>query len=310
MRFFVAITDYDWFQCLSALQPDEVNFWQPSGSNSFKALQPGEPLLFKLHSPRNFIVGGGFFSSFSALPISLAWNAFETKNGAQSFEEMRQRVWKYRDTDEQMGGEEVVGCIMLQQPFFLKEPDWIPVSDWPRQIVRGKGYDTDEARGAEIWQEVQHRLANPIPIPIPIPDESVLVETQRYGQPQIFLPRLGQGAFRVLVTDSYLRKCALSSSHILHILEAAHIKPFSQGGTHSPTNGLLLRQDIHTLFDRGYITVTPELRVEVSRRIREEFNNGEDYYKMQGRPINLPELRQLQPSLEALTWHNERVFRT
>lgn len=306
MRFFVAITDYDWFTYLSEQQPDEVNFWQPSASNSFKALQPGEPLLFKLHSPRNFIVGGGFFSSFSALPISLAWNAFGTKNGAQSFEEMRARVWKYREANEEMAGEEVVGCIMLQQPFFFKEPDWISVSDWARQIVRGKGYDTNEARGAEIWQEVQNRLANPLPIP----DESVVVERERYGEPQIFLPRLGQGAFRVVVTDTYKRTCAVSSSHILHILEAAHIKPFSQGGTHSPTNGLLLREDIHTLFDRGYLTVTPEFKIEVSKRIREEFNNGEDYYRMEGRRINLPELRQLQPSGEMLAWHNESVFRS
>jgi putative restriction endonuclease len=305
LRFFVAITDYDWFTSLSEQQPDEVNFWQPSGSNNFKALQPGEPLLFKLHAPRNFIVGGGFFSSFSPLPISLAWSAFGTKNGARTFEEMRERVWRYREGDEKMAGEEVVGCIMLQQPFFFNEPDWVPVSDWPRQIVRGKGYDTSEARGAEIWQEVQNRLASPVPVF----DESVLVETERYGEPQILLPRLGQGAFRVVVTDAYRRTCAVSSSHILHILDAAHIRPYSQEGTHSPANGLLLRQDIHTLFDRGYITVTPEFRVEVSKRIREEFNNGEDYYKMDGCEINLPELHQLRPAGPMLAWHNENIFR-
>ncbi|MDP9267199.1 MAG: HNH endonuclease [Acidobacteriota bacterium] len=305
MRFYVAITDFDWFTCLSAQKPDEVNFWQPSGNTQFRALAPGEPLLFKLHSPRNFIVGGGFFSTFSQLPISFAWEAFGTKNGAQSFDEMRERVWKYRQGTERIGGEEVVGCIALQQPFFFAEPDWIPVTDWSKPIVRGKGYDTTEQRGAEIWQEVQYRLANPVPIP----DESVLVETERYGTPQICLPRLGQGAFRVVVADSYRRSCALSSSHILHILEAAHIRPFAQGGTHSPTNGLLLREDTHTLFDRGYITVTPEFKVEVSNKIREEFNNGDDYYAMHGREINLPELRQLRPAADSLAWHNVSVFR-
>jgi len=72
MRFFVAITDFDWFTYLSAQKPDEVNFWQPSGKNQFRALQPGEPLLFKLHSPRNYIVGGGFFSHFAILPLNFA----------------------------------------------------------------------------------------------------------------------------------------------------------------------------------------------------------------------------------------------
>ena len=57
MNFFVAVTDYDWFQ-LHASKPSvvEVNFWRPSPEASFKALEPGEMLLFKLHSPHNFIV--------------------------------------------------------------------------------------------------------------------------------------------------------------------------------------------------------------------------------------------------------------
>jgi putative restriction endonuclease len=53
----------------------------PSGSRQFKLLEPGEPFLFKLHSPRNFIVGGGFFVRHTALPCSLAWSAFGVKNG-------------------------------------------------------------------------------------------------------------------------------------------------------------------------------------------------------------------------------------
>jgi len=47
----------------SSQQPgiDEVNFWQPGGRSRFRRLNPGEPFLFKLHAPYNFIVGGGFF---------------------------------------------------------------------------------------------------------------------------------------------------------------------------------------------------------------------------------------------------------
>ena len=305
MRFYVAITDFDWFTCLSAQKPDEVNFWQPSGSSQFRALETGEPLLFKLHSPRNYIVGGGFLSRFTLAPLSFALEAFGTKNGTQSLDEMRDRVWKYRNSSPTGTTEEVIGCILLQQPFFFDEPEWIPVSDWAQSIVRGKGYDTAEVRGNEIWTEVQNRLANPVPVP----DESVAMAEERFGKAQIVLPRLGQGGFRVIVADIYNRSCALSSSHILHILDAAHIRPYAQGGTHSPTNGLLLRQDIHTLFDRGYITVTPEYRVEVSKRIRQEFNNGADYYAMHGRPIHLPGIEQLRPSADALRWHNDVVFR-
>ncbi len=304
VRFYIAITDFDWFTYLSAQKPDEVNFWQPSGGRQFHILQPGEPLLFKLHSPRNFVVGGGFFSHFSSVPLSLAWEAFGNKNGARSLEEMRERVWKYRSGEPQAGAMEEVGCILLQQPFFFAEPDWIPVSDWAHAIVRGKSYDTSEARGDEIWSEVQGRLHRTFE-----PDESVALQAARFGQPQVMLPRLGQGAFRVIITDSYQRCCALSKSHILPILEASHIKPYSRGGTHSPSNGLLLRQDIHTLFDSGYITVTPEYRVEVSKQIKQEFDNGADYYAMHGRRIRLPEIEQLRPSRESLGWHNQTVFR-
>jgi predicted restriction endonuclease len=95
-------------------------------------------------------------------------------------------------------------------------------------------------------------------------------------------PRLGQGSFRLIVTDSYDRRCAFTNSPVLHVLEAAHIRPYSAGGTHAPSNGILLRQDLHTLLDRGYMTVTPGHRIEVSSRIKEEFHNGKEYYALHG----------------------------
>ena len=63
MRFYVAITDSDWFDYLAELRPDEVNFRRPSGAESFRALSLGEPLLFKLHSPHNYIFGGPLLQS-------------------------------------------------------------------------------------------------------------------------------------------------------------------------------------------------------------------------------------------------------
>jgi putative restriction endonuclease len=56
----------------------------------------------------------------------------------------------------------------------------------------------------------------------------------------------------------------------LPALEAAHIRPYADGGVHEARNGLLFRRDIHSLFDAGYVTVTPDLLFEVSGRIREE----------------------------------------
>ena len=307
MRFYVAITDDDWFAYLSASGPsDEVNFWQPSGGRQFRALQPGEPFLFKLHSPKNYIVGGGFFSHFTILPVSFAWKSFTTKNGAQTEKEMRARIARYRRIQPSPFEDYEIGCILLQSPFFFPETDWVPASDWAPNIVQGRSYDSEEGTGTWLWQQVEDRIK------AYSPTAEVTVKTieeePRFGTPQIVLPRLGQGSFRVLVTDAYKRRCAFTGSPVLHVLEAAHIKPYTDGGPHSVTNGILFRQDIHTLFDRGYITVTPEHRLEVSVRIKEEFQNGKEYYSAHGNSILLPEPSELRPSKDFLSWHNQNVF--
>lgn len=75
------------------------------------------------------------------------------------------------------------------------------------------------------------------------------IAENRYGKDQIIKPRIGQGAFKVLITDAYQRRCAITGEKTLPVLEAAHIKPYSLDGPHEINNGLLLRRDFHTLFD-------------------------------------------------------------
>ena len=141
MNFFVAVTDYDWFQ-LHASKPFvvEVNFWRPSPEAPFKALNASEMLLFKLQSPRNFIVGGGFFTRFVHLPISLSWEAFGEGNGVRSLSEMRERIVKYRRVPIAPMENPKIGCILLAEPFFFGEAEWIPVPpDFSLNIVQGRG---------------------------------------------------------------------------------------------------------------------------------------------------------------------------
>ena len=111
------------------------------------------------------------------------------------------------------------------------------------------------------------------------------------------------------MTDIYDRRCAITRERTLPALEAAHIRPYGEGGAHEARNGLLLRRDIHSLFDAGYVTVTPDLHFEVSRRIREEFDNGKHYYALHGHEINAPSDLTQRPDAAALTWHNEHCFR-
>ena len=307
MRFFVAITDSDWFTYLSSQESlKEVNFWQPSGNRRFRALQPGEPFLFKLHSPLNFIVGGGFFRHFTILPVSFAWNTFTTSNGANDEREMRARLEKYRRLYRPSAEDYEIGCILLQSPFFFTRDEWIRASDWDPNIVQGKTYDTVEVRGQALWEEIEARLKGHSEMPFQIAEEKERAE--KYGKPRIILPRLGQGLFRVVVTDAYSRRCAFTGSPVLHVLDAAHIRPFANDGPHDIRNGILFRQDVHTLFDKGYITVTSDYQFEVSNRIKEEFENGHEYYSRHGKSLTLPDDPSARPSAEFLTWHNEKVF--
>ena len=300
VRLVVAITDLDWFNHLRVIpELDEVNFWAPSAV-SFRALAPGELFLFKLHAPLNFIVGGGIFAYANTVPVSLAWEAFGRKNGADSLEEMRTRIAKYRRAQRDDRSDFQIGCRILTDPFFLPRDQWIEVpSSWSPNIVTFKTYSTDDEEGRLLWHAVQAPLA-------PRGLSPLGEDRARFGEPYQVRPRLGQGAFRVLVTDSYDRRCAVTRERTLPVLDAAHIIPYGEGGTHEASNGILFRRDIHCLFDRGYVTVTPELRFEVSSRIKEEFENGREYYALHGKRIEIPTSPSLQPSRTALEWHNER----
>ena len=308
MKIWVGVTDRDWFQFLSRIGPDEVNFWQPSGSRMFRALQPGEPFLFKLHSPDNFIVGGGHFVRYSALPTSLAWDAFGAKNGVGSLDELNGRVRRYRRDDASI--DPVIGCNVLAEPFFFERRAWVPVPEnWAPNIVQGKTYDTGMADGHALWTSIQAALADNQRVAEPAWSEESYGQN-RFGAEYLTRGRLGQGAFRVLVTEAYDRRCAVTGEKTLPVLEAAHIKPYASDGPHRVSNGILLRSDLHKLFDLGYVTVTLDLRLEVSPRLRTEWQNGREYYAHHGQQLRVqPADLASQPSREFLTWHNENRFR-
>jgi putative restriction endonuclease len=309
MKIWVGVTDEQWFDRLSLLKPDEVNFWQPSGGRRFAALASGEPFLFKLHSPKNFIVGGGHFVRHSPLPASLSWDAFGEKNGVGSYRELLARVRRYRRQDDSV--DPVIGCNVLAEPFFLPPAQWIPVpASWAPNIVQGKTYDSTTTEGAALWRAVRQALARDTGV-ADAAKEPLEIEGDRFGSEYLTRTRLGQGAFRVLVIDAYQRRCAVTGEKTLPVLEAVHIRPYASQGPHRVSNGILLRSDLHKLFDVGYVTVTPDLKLEVSPRLREEWHNGREYYAHHGEKLNfMPADPSNRPSTEFLGWHNEEVFKT
>jgi putative restriction endonuclease len=175
---------------------------------------------------------------------------------------MRKRIAFYRKEPDDPRKDYLIGCRVLTQPFFFPEQQWIPIpGSWSPNIVQGRTYDTSDSEGRRLWEAVLERESQLPAAPIATP---------RYGEPTLIRPRLGQGAFRVIVTDVYQRQCAVTGERTLPILDAAHIRPFGDGGKH-----------------------------EISK-LRDDFENGRHYYTMKGHTLLMPPNPDQRPGREFL----------
>lgn len=313
MNAYLAATDPDWFHFL-ARQPDvdEVNFWYPKPwGGHFGVLTDGQPLLFKLKRPYNAIGGGGFFKHYTELPLSIAWETFGLGNGAPTHLDVWRRITRLRRETPRPGDDPVIGCVLLVEPFFWPEDLWIQdPPGWHPSIQRGRGYDLREGDGLRLWEMVKERMFRARSSTGIGRDASTTTAVPGgYSDPLLQRRRVGQGIFRALITDTYQRRCAITGERALPALEAAHIRPFNEVQGHILTNGILLRSDVHRLFDAGYVTITPDYRVEASHRMREDFHDGENYLRLAGTRVWVPDAPDARPDPVALTWHNETVFR-
>ena len=307
MKAYVGVTDSDWFGFLSK-RPDlnEVNFWRPGDTRAFRIISVGEPFLFKAHHPENRVVGGGFFSGFAVLRVSEAWQLFAEANGVSSLTEMRARVARYRRGGLADGDDPPIGCVFVRDVVFFPPSERPPApADFAPEIVQGKSYEV--ARAGSYFPDLVDRLvghhveldaAEPWSRPGPV-----------FADPRLAPYRLGQRSFQAVVLNAYGGRCAVTGDKIRPVLQAAHIRPVTQGGEHRLDNGLLLRSDIHTLFDRGYVGVDPRLRLQVSPALRTEFGNGEALYRRAGETVAVPGRRVDQPAAQFLEWHMDEVFR-
>ena len=307
MRAYVGVTDNSGYRFLAHRSGvTEVNFWQPSSAREFRVLAPGEPFFFKAHYPHNRLAGG-LFSDSARLRISEAWEFFGEANGVASVEEMRARIGRYRRAPIGVGEDSVIGCLFVRDVrFFPDDAVADPPPQFARNIVQGKSYDLADPAGRGIlriscswlwaprWSWIS---AGPGNRSGPV-----------FGDPRLVPYRLGRQSFKAVVLDSYHRRRAISGSHIPPVLQAAHIRPVAGGGEHRLDNGLLLRSDVHTLFDCGYLGVDPQHRLLVSPRLRADFSNDDQFYAKEGQVIDLPERRADRPGREFLEWHFDEVF--
>jgi len=309
----VALTDGRWFEFLRSLAADgrldEVNFWRPLAQTGFRPLAPGEPFFFRLKHPVNAIAGYGFFAHATRLPIQLAWEAFRERNGDPTLESFVGRIAEYRRESplETALGTKELTCLILREARFLPRQAWLSWEQdrgWHPNIVAFKTYDLASSHGAVLAA----LLKNGCPAELVEEFEPVL-QDERSRIEQLAIAREGQGSFRVRVLDAYARRCAITGERALPVLDAAHIEPYRGPASNHVQNGLALRADIHRLYDAGYLTVTPAYRIEVSRRLKDDFDNGEVYHRLGGANLSvLPSNPAERPSRQALEWHASNKF--
>ncbi len=321
MKAFVGVTDKAWADFL-AQRPhlDEINFWRPSGK-SFHKLAPGDPFLFKTKKPHDRIVGGAAFSGFALVPLSEAWAAFEEGNGRKDLTEVREAINGYRAKNKipriGPGEDPLIGCVMLRDPVFLPEEETFgPPPGWAYSLVQGRSYeDITDPEHADYFAPIVKRVLGQKPEEALAEDEHAVAATWEhhgpmFGEARPTRRRMGQEAFKLALLDAYEGRCAITGQRVRPVLEAAHIHPVASGGLHRLDNGLLLRADVHRLFDLGYLSVSPSLELRVSPRLHEDFPDAEEYTALEGEPVTVPRHKADRPSLDALEWHMSKVFKT
>lgn len=112
--------------------------------------------------------------------------------------------------------------------------------------------------------------------------------------------RRGSKKFREALIVAYQSRCAITRFDALGSLEAAHINPYRGAGTDHVQNGLLLRADVHTLFDLHQLTVDAEYRVALSPELL-----ASAYGRLHGTDLLLPTTPDLIPSKGALASHRK-----
>lgn len=125
-------------------------------------------------------------------------------------------------------------------------------------------------------------------------DPATLVDGREYTRRAI-LRRQGQPAFRLALLRAYDGQCAVTGCRVVEVLQAAHIVQYRGAATDRVENGLLLRSDIHDLFDLGKLSFDDDWRVRLHDDLR-----GSAYRALEGKRICMPRERSTWPSMKAL----------
>ena len=280
MSFIIAPTDLEWFEFQKMNQfNDKINFWTPTDWR-FKALQPGEMVVFEMKGPGPAMIGGyGAVLEYRFQSLDKTWKEFGRRNGYENKSALVGALSKHNTFDASQG----IGCLVLGDVVFFDSP--VPV---PKGIIFSKN----------TVKYSKYDVPFPFAKLSPVVNDFVLVQnTKKKKKIQSVSQREGQSQFHTMVSVAYGHKCCISGEETPELLQAAHIQDYISKDSHHIQNGLLLRVDLHTLFDNGLLAIDSNYKVHVSSLVK-----SPEYQKYDNCTISLPMNPSHHPSVAALNF--------
>lgn len=267
-----------------------INFWTPTGWEP-KKINPGDMFYLFLKSPYRKVGGYARYVYSFQLTVRDAWNKFGQANGASDINMMLEQLSSIRGS--RIDENTIIGCIMLQDPVFLPDNEFFDSMEIGVEIKQAM-QKFKYIKGAEIIRQ-EYTIDK---IDDYILNEEATVEYTLSAHKR----RIGQSTFREKLLELY-RKCAVTREDYPLVLEAAHIDPYIGESSNYPQNGLILRSDVHKLFDANLLAIDTNYHVKLSNILA-----GTSYERFENEPIVLPENKNFYPSEDALKRRIEKLF--
>jgi len=293
MSAVYASTTRSWFEHLSRLLPKRAAFWQPTPARPAQ-IAVGERWYFKeLGAPQ--LLGYGEFFGWERLSVR---ELFARYGSASGYDSERELIAAFRAFNPALGSDSEIGNVVLES--FTPFPTPVP--------LRAVGLEDLSVRFVYLGEQ------DPIAEYIGglrggaagggfvLRDEAAARHTAAMRK-----HRAGQAAFRKLLLDTYGPVCAFTGPQLEETLQAAHIQPYVDAASNHVANGLLLRADIHVLFDLGLLTLTDEPQIVVSRKL---LGRNPTIDALHGATPHLRNTHGVSPSGDALRFHGRFVFQT
>lgn len=282
--FALAVTNRTWFEYQRSHSfTGEVNFWTPS-RNCPHRISPGEQFVFKLAGDGDLIGGYGTFVEYKYQSLDDTWKEFGPKNGADTKAE-------FFNTLKSIGSNNGIdcGCVVLKDIILFEEP-----------VNRVKAGITAKPAQLYAYEHGSFPFDNSW---VSKDSFSLVKNATKKKIIQNVTERKGQSAFHAAVSKAYNNQCCITGESTPELLQAAHIQDYINQDSHHIQNGLLLRIDIHKLFDSGLLYIDQHYHVHVSPLV-----TTSEYKRLENKQITLPNNPSDYPSLTALLF-KETSFR-